>query len=174
MPKNEKNEVKILIMGLSNSGKTSIVLSLQKNVNLLSFYSLEPTKGIDRVEFEDKNSQFHIWDFGGQEQYRDGYLKNLNNYLTGVNKFIYVIDVQDEDKYDVSLQYFKNIFTILKKEKFSVSLSIFLHKYDPNLEFDEESISELIMRIRDIIPNAFEFNIFKTSIYTVFRKILAG
>ena len=37
---------KILVLGLDNSGKTSIVLALKGNENLLSYYSLKPTKGI--------------------------------------------------------------------------------------------------------------------------------
>ncbi len=173
MPSNEKREVKILILGLSNSGKTSIVLSLQKNVNLLSFISLKPTKGMETNEFEDSLSRFHIWDFGGQDEYRKEHLKNLEKFTTGVNKIIYVLDVQDKDKYDLALEYFRNILEKINKDN-SFSLSIFLHKYDPNIEFDQEEISKLMERIRELIPDEFEYSIFKTTIYTIFKKILAG
>ncbi len=168
-----REKIKIAILGLVNSGKTSIVLSLQRNVNLLSFYSIKPTMGINRVEFEDQDSQFHIWDFGGQEQYRKGYLEKLDSHLTMTNKIIYVIDVQDESKYELTLDFLEKILTVLKEGEISINLSIFLHKFDPNMSFQDAKISALITAIKGTIPPGFEYNIFKTTIYTVFRKILA-
>ena len=38
---------KILIMGLDNSGKTSILISLSKDSNILSYCSIKPTIGCD-------------------------------------------------------------------------------------------------------------------------------
>jgi len=49
---NLKKPTKILIMGLDNSGKTSILMSLRENTNLLSYFSLKPTKGLSVEEFK--------------------------------------------------------------------------------------------------------------------------
>ncbi|MFX1392463.1 MAG: ADP-ribosylation factor-like protein [Promethearchaeota archaeon] len=162
---------KILIIGLDNSGKTSIVLSLQKNINLLSYTSLEPTKRFEITELDDLNSKFHIWDFGGQEQYRDDHLENLKTYLTGAKKFIYVIDIQDKKRFDLTLEYFKSIIKILEEEKPSIKLSIFLHKFDPDLIIEADVVQKLIDQIIEILPENFDYRIYKTSIYTIFRKI---
>ncbi len=162
---------KVLFLGLDNGGKTSIILSLKKDVNLLDYTSLEPTKKYEQKVFEDGENKISIWDFGGQQQYREDHLKNLNVHLTEATKINYVIDIQDQLRYDLSLQYFEAILKVLKNENISIKLSIFLHKYDPHLEFDEEIVSDLINKINDKIPPNFDFNIFKTSIYTVFRKI---
>ena len=49
---NQPKPCKILIMGLDNSGKTSILLSLRKDTNLLSYCALKPTLGIDIKKFD--------------------------------------------------------------------------------------------------------------------------
>ncbi len=161
-------------MGLQNSGKTSIILSLQKNakINLLSYTSVKPTKNIAPTEIKDGDIDFLLWDFGGQESLRIDYLKKLNTYLTGTTKIIYVIDVQDIDKYELSLEYFNNIIQVLKDEKISsIKLSIFFHKFDPYLDINEKVVSKVVTDFTEIIPPNLDYELFKTSIYTVFRKI---
>lgn len=162
-------------MGLDNSGKTSIVLSLRRNTNLLSYYSLNPTRGLDIIQIEDHGSQFSIWDFGGQEQYREGYLQKLDEYFTELTKIIFVIDVQDVERYDLALQYLEQLVEGLKKKSNDVDFSIFLHKFDPDLEnvkkFSTKNLSsKLVSKIEAIIPSSLGYKMFKTTIFTVFQK----
>ncbi|MHA1309665.1 MAG: ADP-ribosylation factor-like protein [Candidatus Helarchaeota archaeon] len=171
------NTKKILIMGLDNSGKTSIVLSLQKKTNLLSYYSLKPTHGVDIINLQIQGKTISLWDCGGQEKYRKMYLNDLEKYTFGVDKLIFVIDVQDIERYRLALKYLSNIINYLSSQNRKVKISIFLHKFDPNLEtienFSFNKIkAELIDEIHKIIPSNFEFDIFKTTIFTVFQKIL--
>ena len=165
-----KEQEKILIMGLTNSGKTSIVLSLKKDTNLLSYVSLKPTKGIERSVFVDDNKVFHIWDFGGQEQYRKDYLEKMDQYLIETKRLIYVIDVQDEDNYELSLKYYNDIIKSLPEDYHSISLDIYLHKFDFSFEFNKDKIANLIKRIEEKVPKFLDCVIFKTSIFTVFLR----
>ena len=167
---NKKNS-KILILGLDNSGKTSIVLSLQKKRNLLDYTSLEPTKRFDITELEDLNSKFQIWDFGGQEQYREDHVQNLNSYLTEAKKIIYVIDIQDKKRYDKAITYLDKILNVLKKKKLSIKFSIFFHKYDPGLQIADNTVLGLQKKIEEKIPSFLNYKIYKTSIFTLFRKV---
>ena len=167
----KKKTSKILILGLDNSGKTSIVLRLQKKRNLLAYTSLEPTKRFDITELEDLNSQFQIWDFGGQEQYREDHIQNLNSYLTGAKKMIYVIDIQDKDRYDKAIKYLDDIFKVLKEKKSSIKFSIFFHKYDPGLQIADNTILKLQKQIEEKVPPYLSYKIYKTSIFTLFRKV---
>lgn len=164
-------KVKILILGLKSSGKTSIVLSLQKKINLLNFINLKPTRGINKIEFEEGNTKFYIWDFGGQESYRKEYIERMDRYFNESKKFIYVIDIQEQNLYDSSLEFLEDIILILKNKELSMNISIFLHKYDPDLEIEEEIPINLVKKIEALIPKEFKYKIFKTSIYTVFRKM---
>lgn len=168
---------KILLMGLDNSGKTTILLCLRENTNLLSYLSLKPTKGLNIENFDKPDQKLSLWDFGGQEEYREGYLSNFSKYTTEITKLIFVIDVQDINRYEKSLLYFQNIIQLLEKDRNFVEISVFLHKYDPNLTKQEKfkSIDDiinklLIKRIIEIIPASFCFEIFRTSIYTIFEK----
>jgi small GTP-binding protein len=166
---------KVLIMGLDNSGKTSIVLCLRGVKDLSSFSSLNPTRGLKTNKFQALGSEYSIWDFGGQEQFREGYLNDFQNHIIETNKFIYVLDVQDKKRYDISLDYLDKIVILLRKYKVNIDFSIFLHKYDPDLEFTKEFsdkvVPDLIRNIKELIQNDFTYQIYKTSIYTVFQKL---
>ncbi|MFX0069482.1 MAG: ADP-ribosylation factor-like protein [Candidatus Hermodarchaeota archaeon] len=172
---------KIIIMGLDNSGKTSIMLSLKDDTNLLSYFSIRPTKGINIEEFKYDATSMVIWEFGGQKQYREEYLKdeNYRNYFNEVEGIIYVIDIQDLERYDIAFEYFEKLIDFLKKNDFKVDLWIYLHKCDPNLakqekykDIDKIVVSKLLNRIKEIVPNDFKCKFFKTTIYTIFEKFL--
>lgn len=170
-----ENAKKILIMGLDNSGKTSILLCLRGIKNLLSFYSIKPTKGADVVNFTISNSNYNTWDFGGQEAFREEYLENFDNYITGTNKIIYVIDIQDINRYNLALNYMEEVIKLLQKYKRNIDFSIFLHKFDPDLEqynkkVTENTVKELMNLIKEKIPPNYNYSIHKTSIYTIFEK----
>jgi small GTP-binding protein len=170
---------KIVIIGLDNSGKTSILINLKENSNLMSYFSLKPTKGLAIESFENEEQNFVCWDLGGQKQYRDQYLKDFDKYLKETEKIIFVIDVQDIDRYKLALGYLKKIVEILKTKEPHLEFWIFLHKFDPNItkqkNFEDiENIVEtsLASKIRDLMPSNLRYNIYKTSIYTIFEKNL--
>jgi len=169
------NVTKLIVMGLDNAGKTSIILSLTKKANLLDFCSIKPTQGLNIVNIDDDPyMKFNIWDFGGQEGYRGDYFKKMDDYLVDVERFIYVIDTQDPERYELALQYLTDLIQTLKNSQKKLELSIFLHKCDPSFDlentFHNRIQVKLIDIIRKIIPSQFKFKIFKTSVYTVFKK----
>ncbi|MHA1377390.1 MAG: ADP-ribosylation factor-like protein [Candidatus Helarchaeota archaeon] len=175
----ESNNIKILLLGLDNSGKTSILLSLRKKTNLLSFCNLKPTPGIKIVNIDDEDSQtcFNIWDCGGQKKYLQTYFEDFSKQFIDVDKVIFVIDVQDIERYDLALDYLEKILRYIKDNNINTNFSIFLHKFDPGLEdltqYSGETISKrLIDKIKTIIPKNFKYQIFKTTIYTIFQKQL--
>jgi len=175
--KNKNSSSKILVMGLDNGGKTSIVLNLIGKTNLLDYLSLKPTLGADIIQHEINDSGYSIWELGGQKVYRDEYLDNFEEYLKETYKIVYVIDIQDNERYDLALDYLKNIIERIEIFKANLEMTIFLHKYDPNLadlrsDIDETSIEQLISRIKQLIPNGIYFEIFISTIYTIFDKTL--
>jgi small GTP-binding protein len=175
----DKMPKKLLIMGLDNSGKTSIALCLKGIKNLLSFVSLTPTRGIKTETFEALQSKFNVWDFGGQEAFRADYLNNFENYVEGTNKIIFVIDIQDLKRFDIALNYLEKVINLLRGNKNEIDFSIFLHKCDPDLQlynskFNFQDVDDLVEKIRSILPNGFKYSIHKTSIYTVFEKTDIG
>ena len=170
-----KNIKKILVLGLDNSGKTSIVKSLKGVKNIHSFCSINPTIGVNLENFELLESSFNIWDFGGQLLYRAEFLKEFEKYIKEVEKIIYVIDIQDTQKYDLSLKYLDEIIKKVINLKINIDFSIFLHKNDLDIElinpdFDKSNIDNLITKIKSLIPDDFNYSLFKTAISTIFEK----
>ena len=167
---------KIVLLGLDNSGKTSIVKCLKGVKNLASFNTPRPTRGHRIDKFNMYGTNFSIWDFGGQSTYRDELFINFKNNIKETDKIIFVIDIQDQERYETSLEYLTKLNSLILKHQILVELSIFLHKYDPDLEnnnkeINEETIEKLTNKIRDKIPYNIPYKIFKTSIYTVFQKL---
>jgi small GTP-binding protein len=173
----EKEKKKIMLMGLDNSGKTTILFNLKKGTNVLSLYSMVPTHGLRIVNFEEESTHFYIWDFGGQDKYRHDFVQKLDEYTLEVDEVIFVIDVQDVQRYEEALGYLEEIVNGLKNlNKPHVQLSIFLHKYSPDLEdnknYSPENIKRnLLDKIDAMVGGTFKWNVFKTRVYTVFEKI---
>ncbi len=180
-----KKENKILLLGLDDCGKTSVLLSLTGNKNLMSYSSYEPTKGYKHMKEiisqqggnikTDSNNIFY--EAGGQVLYRKDYIKQPKKYLEGFDKIIYIIDVQSNSRYEESLKYLSEILNKLIETEILSNIAVYLHKFDPGIELKEEysdkNINNLLVNeIRQIIPPQFNYEIFKTSIFTVFRKNL--
>jgi len=172
---NSNTTKKVIFIGLDNGGKTSIVLSL-KGLNLMSLKSSNPTRGIETSNLNINDEKFNIWDFGGQEQYRNIHLEDFKKNFQETDKVIYVIDIQDQKRYNLALDYLMKIIKKLGNKIDKIKFSIFLHKSDPNLKVTRpdltyEIIEDLITKIKEVIPSNLWDEIYETSIYTVFEKI---
>ena len=136
--------------------------------------NLSPTKKVERRKIETEDLSLFIWDFGGQSSYRKDYLKSPGTYFIGVDLLIYVIDVQDYERFDESFQYLKAILDALLMLEESPHVLIFVHKFDPdlredpdvqlNVEFVKENLADIV---RDI---NLSYEIFLTSIYSVISR----
>ncbi len=173
---NQENRKKILVMGLENSGKTSIIFNILGKDNLLDYFKISPTKGFSIQNVEKGNSKFILWEFGGQEASIREYMKNFKDNTIDVEEVFYVIDIQDADKYDKALEYLKMIIDNLIILDLSIEFTIFLHKNDHDLfekfpSLSDLTVENLILKIKEIIPSNFYFEIYKTAIYTVLDKI---
>jgi ArsR family transcriptional regulator len=179
----------ILLMGLDNSGKTSILLSFLGHKNILSFTNkiLVPTQklkhmdevlnGLKLKKRAEVSSVFY--EYGGQVVYREEFKKKSNEILKNWNKLIYVIDIQNFDRFGESLDYMKEIVDGLDKIYNDFDLDIFFHKFDPGIEIEEPELyskemlnEKLIDKIRLLVPSKFRYAIYKTSIFTIFQKNL--
>ena len=165
---------KIIIVGLDNSGKSSIIFALLGKNNLSDF-SQKPTLGINMENLSSDNVDFTIWEVGGQELYRNKFLDEFDRRIDGVHKIIFVVDVRDKERYDVFIEYFENIIGKLLLHKFFPKVSVFLHKFDPDIEkdpnFSDGILNQnLLNRVNDIIGDDFDLEILKTTIFTVFQK----
>ena len=162
--------LKIIVSGLDNAGKTSILTALDKKYDFeKDIVQLKPTIRVEyhKMNFLRNNTVF--WDMGGQEQYRDIYIDYQDVYFDATDLIIYVIDIQDPERFDNSLEYLNAILTFFSESEMDVPVIITFHKFDPELKADKEilkNIEKLRERILNEYPN---FNILfqQSSIYDI-------
>jgi len=162
--------LKIIVSGLDNAGKTSILTALDKKYDFeKDIVQLKPTIRVEyhKMNFLKNNTIF--WDMGGQETYREIYINYQNVYFDATDLLIYVIDIQDPDRFDNSLEYLNAILTFFSESEMDVPIIITFHKYDPELKADEEILAN-IEKLREKILNEYpNFNILfqQSSIYDI-------
>ena len=162
--------IKTVISGLDNAGKTSILTALDKKYDFeKDIVQLKPTIRVEyhKMNFLRNNTVF--WDMGGQEQYRDIYINYQDVYFDATDLIIYVIDIQDPDRFNDSLEYLDAILTYFSESNMEVPIIITFHKFDPELKADEEILAN-IEKLRNKILNEYpDFNILfqQSSIYDI-------
>ena len=171
----EKKEQKVIVVGLANAGKTTILTKFGGQFGMKDLTRLKPTKGVERREVKTKNLNLNVWDFGGQQEYRKRYLQEPEKYFFRVDLVIYVIDVQDSESYDESLEYFKNILEYLLRIEEYPYVLIFIHKFDPDLK-EENEILLNIEHLKDEIKKIFkdkkklDYDIYLSSIFSIIAR----
>eukprot|EP00574_Skeletonema_japonicum_P010200 CAMPEP_0201728142 /NCGR_PEP_ID=MMETSP0593-20130828/14856_1 /ASSEMBLY_ACC=CAM_ASM_000672 /TAXON_ID=267983 /ORGANISM="Skeletonema japonicum, Strain CCMP2506" /LENGTH=187 /DNA_ID=CAMNT_0048220161 /DNA_START=182 /DNA_END=745 /DNA_ORIENTATION=- len=118
--KEKEKEVRILILGLDNAGKTTILRKFCGE----SVDTIEPTLGFNIKTLEHKNYQLNVWDVGGQKTIRAYW----RNYFERTDGLIWVVDSADRARLEVCKTELGNL---LAQEKLAgASLLIFANKQD--------------------------------------------
>ncbi len=170
-------ELKILIAGLANAGKTSILRVLDNNLEKIP--TLKPTQGVEQNKYKVLGLNIIAWDLGGQVPYRQKYLKEYKTYFSDAVVLYYVVDVQDEAGFKESAKYFKDILdSFAKMEMQDVNVVVLFHKYDthiqiPSMTAKVSKLKEDFTKLLAKTPSLF----FETSIYdaySIFQAISDG
>jgi ADP-ribosylation factor-like protein 6 len=91
----QQKEARILLVGLDNSGKTTMIQHLKPQET--SVMEVVPTVGFQVEEFKRKGVKFTIFDMSGQDKYRSIW----ENYYQDVQAIIFVIDCADKIRWAV-------------------------------------------------------------------------
>jgi GTPase SAR1 family protein len=161
---------KILLLGLDNGGKSSILAALQNKFSTIQ--SLMPTKGVKREKLDFFGFPVISWDLGGQETYRRDYLDQPQVYFSDADLIIYVIDIQDIGRVEESARYFDDLLEIFQDLGEFPPIQIALHKSDPDyrksLEFQQN-----VKKAKDLFTQILnEYDGFSAEYYdtTIFQK----
>uniref|UniRef100_A0AAZ3QP50 ADP-ribosylation factor-like 8 n=1 Tax=Oncorhynchus tshawytscha TaxID=74940 RepID=A0AAZ3QP50_ONCTS len=87
-------EHKVIIVGLDNAGKTTILYQFLMN----EVVHTSPTIGSNVEEIVVKNTHFLMWDIGGQESLRSSW----NTYYSNTEFIILVVDSTDRERLVIS------------------------------------------------------------------------
>src|SRR5690606_32962411 len=126
----KEKEVRILMLGLDNAGKTTIV----KKFNGEDIKTISPTLGFTIKTLEYDGYKLNIWDVGGQQTIRS-YWKN---YYESTDGIIWVIDSADKRRIELCK---KELHKLLKEERLAgATLLIFANKQDLKSSLNQDEI----------------------------------
>ncbi|KAB8297253.1 hypothetical protein EYC80_002620 [Monilinia laxa] len=127
-------EMRILMLGLDNAGKTTIVKKIMgEDVNTVS-----PTLGFIIKTIEHDGYKLNIWDVGGQKTLRSYW----RNYFEKTDALIWVVDATDRLRIEDCRE---ELHALLQEERLSgASLLVFANKTDVNGCMKETEIQEML------------------------------
>ena len=115
-----RNNFKIIILGMQNAGKTTILYRL----SLGQIVKTTPTIGSNVEELTYNNVKFQAWDLGGQESTRSVW----DVYYMNTDAVVYVIDSQDDEYFEESKAQFHKL--IHNQTLKNATILIFANKQD--------------------------------------------
>ena len=110
-----KREMRILMLGLDNSGKTSILYRLKLGQPKRTV----PTIGFNVETLEYKNIAFTVWDVGGQEKLRALW----RHYFASTQALIFVVDSSDRGRLQEAAE---ELHRLIKEEELQNALLLVL------------------------------------------------
>ncbi|GAX75160.1 hypothetical protein CEUSTIGMA_g2604.t1 [Chlamydomonas eustigma] len=118
--KRREREIRILMVGLDNAGKTTIV----KRLSGEDITTISPTLGFNIKTLQYKGFKLNIWDVGGQKTLRPYW----RNYYEKTDGLIWVVDSADRARLgDCKAE----LHALLQEERlFGATLLIFANKQD--------------------------------------------
>lgn len=122
------NRKKVLLMGKSGSGKTSMRSIIFADYLARDTHRLQATIDVEysSVQFLG-NLHLHLWDCGGQEGFYVNYLTTMRDRIfSSVELLVYVFDIADE----MDMGRFNDIVEALDQHSRDAKVFVLLHKMD--------------------------------------------
>ena len=126
-------QFKIIIVGMNNAGKTTILYKLALDEVIVT----EPTIGSNVEEVTHKNLKLQVWDLGGQENLRSAW----DAYYANTHAVIFVIDSADESQIQTSKAEFLTM--LVHNDLKDAVLLIFANKCDMPTAKDPGELAEI-------------------------------
>merc|ERR1719387_2691866 len=132
MKKNTEKEARILMLGLDNGGKTTILKKLSEE----DISHIMPTQGFNIKSLVQDGFKLNVWDIGGQKTIRPYW----SNYFESSDALVYVIDSSDARRLEESGNELKEL---LAEDKLGgVPLLVFANKQDLLQAMSADEISQ--------------------------------
>ncbi|PWA47773.1 ADP-ribosylation factor 1 [Artemisia annua] len=129
-----RRDIKILMLGLDDSGKTTILFKLK----LGDFVATVPTIGFNVEALEYKNIRFTVWDVGGQDTIRPLW----KHYYRNTHALIFVVDSHNKRRI---YQARNELHRLLHEDELrDATILVFANKQDlPNAMHVSEVVDKL-------------------------------
>ncbi|XP_046996822.1 ADP-ribosylation factor-like protein 2 [Schistocerca americana] len=132
--KMKEKEIRILMLGLDNAGKTTIL----KRFNGEEIDTISPTLGFNIKTLEHRGYKLNVWDVGGQKSLRSYW----RNYFETTDGLIWVVDSADKRRLEDCC---KELHTLLEEERLAgATLLVFANKQDLSGALSAEEIRNVL------------------------------
>ncbi|KAL3317005.1 Arf GTPase arl1 [Cichlidogyrus casuarinus] len=129
-----QKELRILILGLDNAGKTTILYRLATD----NVVTTTPTIGFNVEAVTIKNLKFQVWDLGGQQCIRPYW----RCYYAHTDAIIYVVDSSDQERMGLTKNELKEMLS--EEELKNTVLLVLANKQDiPGALKEAEVVAKL-------------------------------
>ncbi|XP_060562919.1 ADP-ribosylation factor-like protein 2 [Ruditapes philippinarum] len=118
--KQKEKEVRILMLGLDNAGKTTIL----KKFNGEDIDTISPTLGFNIKTLEHRGFKLNVWDVGGQKSLRSYW----RNYFESTDGLIWVVDSADRMRLQDCKKELNNL--LVEERLAGATLLVFANKQD--------------------------------------------
>jgi GTPase SAR1 family protein len=172
-PTTTHRKLKIIFLGLDDSGKTSFLLSVDRKFSRL--IGLKPTRGAQISTIEALGATISLWDLGGQKAFREKYLTKSQIYLYEADLLYYFIDINNKDRFEESIEFLQNIQERLRGFDQKTPIIFVLTKGDSDI-IDSRKIKKNIKIIKSRIAEITEdsnLEVHITSIFLIFSILRA-
>ncbi|XP_056431889.1 ADP-ribosylation factor-like protein 2 [Gadus chalcogrammus] len=130
--KHKEREMRLLMLGLDNAGKTTIL----KKFNGEDITTISPTLGFNIKTLEHRGFKLNIWDVGGQKSLRSYW----RNYFESTDGLVWVVDSADRLRLDDCK---RELSSLLQEERLAgATLLVFANKQDLPGALSKEAIGE--------------------------------
>eukprot|EP01121_Diplochlamys_sp_Union-15-3_P007357 TRINITY_DN1862_c1_g1_i1.p1 TRINITY_DN1862_c1_g1~~TRINITY_DN1862_c1_g1_i1.p1 ORF type:complete len:314 (-),score=44.71 TRINITY_DN1862_c1_g1_i1:37-939(-) len=169
---------KVLLMGKSGSGKTSMRSIIFANYIARDTRRLGATIDVEHshVRFLD-NLVLNLWDCGGQEAFMENYFASQRDHIfRNVEVLIYVFDVESKEV-EKDLAYYQTCVEALSQHSRDAKIFCLLHKMDLIAEDQKEQLfrareAELIEISLSLKVQCFKTSIWDETLYKAWSKIV--
>ena len=128
----KKEDYKLLILGLDNAGKTTILYQLKFNKEIEPM----PTNDNNLEVLYTENTKYNIWDLSGKEEYR----KFWKLFYDNVDGFIFVVDSNDRNRIEEAAKIFNQL---INEEKLKdLPFIIYISKQDKKDAISFKEVTE--------------------------------
>ncbi|XP_040569363.1 ADP-ribosylation factor-like protein 3 [Lepeophtheirus salmonis] len=117
---NPDKELRILLLGLDNAGKTTLLKTLAEE----DITTITPTQGFNIKSVQTDGFKLNVWDIGGQRKIRPYW----RNYFENTDILIYVIDSADKKRFEETGQELQEL--LFEEKLTNVPVMIYANKQD--------------------------------------------
>merc|ERR1712061_712967 len=118
--KQEEKELRVLMLGLDNAGKTTILKKFMGE----DTSEISPTLGFNIKTVEHRGYKLNVWDVGGQKSLRS-YWKN---YFESTDGLIWVVDSADQQRLESCREELEKL--LVEERLLGATLIVFANKQD--------------------------------------------